>query len=529
MSKKNNYIFLLFFILIILIFKSTAYSKYVVKSSKTVSVFFVNTTVSEDDIVLNTTDLTNEDVIAKINDTTGTIIEYKVDENDNWKNYENKIILENNGTVYSRKVLGNEAGAITKKSINNIDKIPPAINKIEIIEIEKNYVKLNIDASDNIGISKYYYNIDNKWEELSNDFEIPNLTENTSYKLIIKITDIAGNETIAEPLNITTGMNSLEKEDTKIDGNDEYVHNNSDINKNDDIQSEKKVSVPKIILNKTTPTNEDVVITIDLDDIDGYVIQYQINKEEWRNYISPIIISENCTINAKAVNSDSIGNVVSENITNIDKNAPEILATAMPGNDYITVNAFFEDEGSDPTYIPTYCYYLNGNLVAKTQDNNYKFTNLKENQEYNIKITATDLANNEGIKEFVTYIHKPNDKCFNGTLHKHTDICNEQDGCGKTAGGYYNGSTRVYETCNEVVTSIVPIKQDQSIKKGDQIDTRLMATFLDGHIEIINATTSDYDQTKEYNKSNITLIYTGKIKDVSTIGDINTNITVTTK
>lgn len=100
--------------------------------------------------------------------------------------------------------------------------------------------------------------------------------------------------------------------------------------------------------------------------------------------------------------------------------------------------------------------------------------------------------------------------------------------CGKTEGYYYSGTTRVYETCDGVVTKIEPLIATQNTEHS-RLDFSLKATYLDGHTAIINPTSTTYDSSKTYNNETITLSYNGKITNASTTSTLTTTITVTTK
>ncbi len=72
----------------------------------------------------------------------------------------------------------------------------------------------------------------------------------------------------------------------------------------------------------TTPTNEDVTITVTYSE-DSVTRQYKIGNGAWQDYTAPFKVSENALISFRA--SDAAGNEIQNtlNITNIDKTPPE--------------------------------------------------------------------------------------------------------------------------------------------------------------------------------------------------------------
>ena len=100
--------------------------------------------------------------------------------------------------------------------------------------------------------------------------------------------------------------------------------------------------------------------------------------------------------------------------------------------------------------------------------------------------------------------------------------------CTKTLGAYYNGETRVYETCSDVVTSIEPVVATQNIERA-RIDFNIKVTYLDGHTRIMLPSSSDYDSTKDYNGEDVILYYTGEINKAGEQGTLSTTINLTTK
>lgn len=100
--------------------------------------------------------------------------------------------------------------------------------------------------------------------------------------------------------------------------------------------------------------------------------------------------------------------------------------------------------------------------------------------------------------------------------------------CGKTANAYYNGNTRVYEECGDMVTKIEPLVATQNVDRR-KIDFSIKVTYVDGHTEILNPTTTNYQDSKNYNNEEVILIYNGIVDKVGTTKDFTTTMLLTTK
>ena len=101
-------------------------------------------------------------------------------------------------------------------------------------------------------------------------------------------------------------------------------------------------------------------------------------------------------------------------------------------------------------------------------------------------------------------------------------------GCGKTEGKYYdNHGNELSPICNRVVSSIEATNPVQSVDKGSPIITSAIATYLDGHREIVSC--SDNYKPDIVGKQTVTLTYTGLVGDAKTTGTRSCTIDVTVK
>jgi rubrerythrin len=79
--------------------------------------------------------------------------------------------------------------------------------------------------------------------------------------------------------------------------------------------------------------------------------------------------------------------------------------------------------------------------------------------------------------------------------------------------------------CDKVVTSIEPMKPVQTVKKGESIITTAIATYLDGHIGIVNCT-SNFNTNQAGNQT-VTLTYSGLVGNAKTTGTRTCMVNVT--
>ena len=183
-----------------------------------------------------------------------------------------------------------------------------------------------------------------------------NLTQNVT-------TPTNGNVTITISATDTSGVKRVQKPDgTWVNGstathvvsaNGTYTFKAEDTvgnvgSKSITISNIDKVAptVPSLKLNTTSPTNQNVTVTVTHGTDTGSGVlrsEYKIGSGAWNIYSSPFAVSTNGLVYARTL--DKAGNVSSEasiNVTNIDKTAPVITIgdyIKTPTNKDITVTA----------------------------------------------------------------------------------------------------------------------------------------------------------------------------------------------
>lgn len=140
-------------------------------------------------------------------------------------------------------------------------------------------------------------------------------------------------------------------------------------------------TAPTLEADKVVPTNSNVTVTISYP-ADAVQKQYKIGSGNWNAYVSPIVVSSNTTVSARAI--DAAGNVSSEasiTINNIDKNPPTVpsiqadkdLVTVVAGTDQesgidkvlVQINNGSWMEYSDPIQLQDGSYTIRAKSVDK--------------------------------------------------------------------------------------------------------------------------------------------------------------------
>ena len=160
--------------------------------------------------------------------------------------------------------------------------------------------------------------------------------------------------------------------------------------------------------NPTTPTNGDVEVTIETKiELGENWIEYSINNGAlWIKYENPITVDKNGKIEARiSNNAGSSVNTATQNVTNIDKLAPNEPTLGVTGvtENSITVVANAEDRPKTNEYassgIKGYQFSKdNGSTWEPTipqASGTYTFSNLTAGTSYTLKVKAIDNANNE--------------------------------------------------------------------------------------------------------------------------------------
>lgn len=320
-------------------------------------------------ITASPTEATNQNVTVTITiDEEVDRIEYKLGDGEEWTAYTTSFEVTENTTVYARAMDASEnASEIAELDISNIDKEAPSAPTIEAstTEITNQDVTVTITVDEEVDRIEYRLGSSGDWTEYTASFDV---LENTT--VYARAFDVAGNESETAELDIA----NIDKD---------------------------APSSPTIEASTTEPTNQDVTITITIDEeVDR--IEYKLGSSgAWTEYAASFDVSENTTIYARAF--DTAGNeseMTELDITNIDKEAPDApvieASPSEPTNGDVSITITAEE---------------NAQIVYKLEESGewIEYTDtitLEDN--YTIYTKATDLAGNvsEESEFSVDYIDK---------------------------------------------------------------------------------------------------------------------------
>ena len=173
--------------------------------------------VEQGAITFGKTTWTSGQASITINTNTELQLQYqKNSTSGSWINIENGetvIGLKNNDTIYARLTDGTNYGEYASATI--VDDIAPTITSIDTLTSTHSImIKLEVEDKES-GVLKIEYSIDDGLNystgstNTDTQFEFTNLTENTIYKIKIRITDYVGNSLIKELENSTKQNNNF--------------------------------------------------------------------------------------------------------------------------------------------------------------------------------------------------------------------------------------------------------------------------------------------------------------------------------
>ena len=114
-------------IIAIALLVAVALAKYVIKDEKNINVEFKDVRLSEEEIKMTPLDWTNGNVSVSINTNKNGEIYYKINENGEWKKYEETFEVEENCNVYTKIKYADGESPETVKEVTNIDKVKPTV------------------------------------------------------------------------------------------------------------------------------------------------------------------------------------------------------------------------------------------------------------------------------------------------------------------------------------------------------------------------------------------------------------------
>ncbi|PKM94525.1 MAG: hypothetical protein CVU84_10690 [Firmicutes bacterium HGW-Firmicutes-1] len=221
---------------------------------------------------------------------TAVVKQYKIGTNGTWITYSSPIILTSNAYVIARyqnsKGQWSNLGGVT---VSNIDKTSPLSPTFSFssLQLTNQNVSVTISFSSDSTVKQYKIGSSGLWTSYNSPIVLE--SNDTIYA---KASDAVGNWTSISSYSI------------------------SNIDKSEP-------TLPSFNISNSNYTNQDITVDIQYSNDSEYK-KYRIgSSEQWNDYVSPLTISTNTTIHAKA--SDAAGNwtmEVSTEITNIDKETP---------------------------------------------------------------------------------------------------------------------------------------------------------------------------------------------------------------
>ena len=134
----------------------------------------------------------------------------------------------------------------------------------------------------------------------------------------------------------------------------------------------------------------------------GYTTQYRIGKTgSWEEYTGQVNVDNGDTIYARYSSNEGVSQTVSKIVE--DTNGPEVtIANLTVNGKEITITATAQDHEMGMPTPPTYNYYIKPHSetyyesVGHNTTGEFTFTGLTGNTSYDIRVSTTDLAGNQG-------------------------------------------------------------------------------------------------------------------------------------
>lgn len=317
----------------------------------------------------DTTTPTSGNVKVTINyPSDATVKEYKIGESGTWMPYTSAVIMSDNGTIYTRSkdAAGNQS-VETSFEVNNIDNLAPVAPTLTVdkTSLTNSNVLVTIVYPTDAATKQYKIGTSGTWVNYTTPVVISTNTivyaratdasGNVSEEASITISNIDKDAPTAPTFTPVEGSNSVQVtinysadsivKEYKIGSTGAWTAYTSPITMSENgtifarskdeagnVSAESRYEVttidnvapdaPTIVADVTAPTNSDVKVTITYPS-DAAQKQYKLGNGVWVSYNSPITISANNTVYARAI--DAAGNISEESrlvISNIDKTAP---------------------------------------------------------------------------------------------------------------------------------------------------------------------------------------------------------------
>jgi hypothetical protein len=288
---------------------------------------------------------TNTNVVVTISCLEITALKkYSLDNGATWITYTTPITITDNKVILAKAIdeASNES-TVVNKSINNIDKIAPTVafgtNGGTVMNASST-VTVSDTGGSNISSCEYVWTTstiepNSGWTTFTNGQTLTT-SLNGTYYLWIKATDNAG--------NVTT-----------INSNAFYIDNTAPV-------------APTISLSTTSWTNLNVIATIGYS-ADTSNKQYSTNGTTWLTYTSPITITSNSTVYARAYDEMGNASTFSATISNIDKTLPANATISVSSSGAQITGTITASDSQSGISLTNSKYIITTQSTAYTVDN----------------------------------------------------------------------------------------------------------------------------------------------------------------
>lgn len=213
-----------------------------------------------------------------------------------------------------------------------------------------------------------------------------------------------------------------DQETVRVITKEEYVYDVTEdevkyIGERDELRlpPDLKESDIDFLISPSDLTNTDVTVEL-VNRIEGFILEYSLDGENWERYIESINVDKNGPIYARLVNeSGEQGGYATGNITNIDKLPPiEFDVLYITTTNSITIEGSTEDASETKENVSSgiKAYYFSKDdgvtwlPINGQEETTYTFNDLNEGTTYKIKMKAIDNVGNETVTDALSVTTK---------------------------------------------------------------------------------------------------------------------------
>ena len=271
--------------------------------------------------------------------------------------------------VYVKDSAGNQSETYTKTITTAPDTTAPIINKVTT-SVTRTEINVVVDASDDIGVTEYYFQIDNNTpiRSTTNTYKFTGLAIGSTHTITVYVKDATGNQSTITTKEVSTEPDRVKPTITNITS-----------------------SVTMTEINVTVIATDDVGVTEHWYSIDnGSFVKGTGNTYKFTG------LGVNSTHTISVYVKDAAGNT-SDVSAEIIVTAPD---TVKPTISNVTTSVTKTEinitvSASDNVGVTEYWYQLDSNAVVKGTGNTHKFSGLAAGSSHTVKVYVKDAAGNQ--------------------------------------------------------------------------------------------------------------------------------------